>query len=181
MVLDFLLPGDKPSPSQLAPTGWSPPPWWSSVSWSSWSRRPSHCLPALSHCLCSHVSFLRTRGAFAVPFCIGFLEADNKKPSFGCMWVSALPVASSGNSRWRRAGLGCHSPSCHSGFTGVRDRSQPTLCIQPLCAEQGSVEDQEARNLHSNPICPHMSPSRDPPRTDSLGTPLPSSDHEPQT
>ena len=31
-------------------------------------------------------------------------------------------------------------------------------CIWVLCADQGSAEDQEARNLCPNPICPHTDP-----------------------
>lgn len=36
-------------------------------------------------------------------------------------------------------------------------RSLP-WCVGALCADQGSAEDQEARNLRPNPICPHTDP-----------------------
>lgn len=123
--------------------------------------------PAVPHRSASAVTrFLSTnqRGRdlpFPVPFCTCFGEVENKMPSFGCMRVSALQRAAP--QQWKRVmekGRMGLSPSEMSLRTH-RSQGRVTAYLGAYghCVlSSGSAEDQEARNLRPNPICPHADP-----------------------
>lgn len=168
MVLDLLLPGTSqvlarwPVTTATAEEQGAPEPLEQ-----AFLPLPRAALPPP---LQSHVSFLRTRGEGIYHFqglsaCVsGRLKT---RRLLSAAWGSLLcsrqprgralrPAVEKGDGEGQDWTVTLRAVTEDSQESGS-GQSLP-WCVGALCADQGSAEDQEARNLPPNPICPHTDP-----------------------